>query len=637
MLQAIREKAQGWIAWVIVIMISIPFALWGIQEYLGVGGEREVAVVDGEEITERMLDQRVRDFRDNMRLSLGEAYRADLFDDDALKQQVRDAMIEEFVLIKYARDWNLRASDAHVRSYIATIPAFQRDGRFDQTIYEAAVRNRGLSRSAFEQSVRQQLILDQLRSGIRDTAFATDASVRAQAQMTEQQRQISYARIPASAYAAQVEVEPEALRAFYDAELDRYRTPERVKLDYLLLDADALTRFINADDAALRGYFDEHRGDFVVPEERAMRHILIALAPGADEAARQTAEQEAAAVLQRLRDGEDFAALAKAHSDDPGSAANGGDLGWVEPGLMVAPFEQAAFALDKGQISELVRTDFGFHIIQVTAIRGGGEADFESVRDKVDAAYRQFEAESLYFDYADRLEQAAYEHSASLTPAAEALGLTVQSSAWLTRDGQLAGPLGSPRVAAAAFSEDVLGEGHNSDLLEIGAQRAVVVRVAEHEPAGVRAFDAHRAQIEDDFTQQQAAAAAVQAGAKAIERLADGAQLDQLAGDAGWTLEQAGLVGRDASGIPAEVLRTAFAVKSPGDGELAYTGVASVEGDYFVIAVGEVRDGDLDTLADATAEARRQQAAQQFASAQMRETIESLRERTSIELLPIAE
>ncbi len=637
MLQAIRDKAQGWIAWAIVILISIPFALWGIQEYLGVGGERDVAIVDGEEITQRMLDLRARDFRESLRLSLGDNYRADMFEDGELKEQVREAMISELVLVNHARDWNLRTSDAQTRAYIASIPAFQRDGQFDQQAYEIAVRNRGLSRAAFEESVRQEMTVDQLRSGITDTAFVTDIAVQTQVRLGEQQRMISYARIPAAPYREKVVVDPEALRAFYDANLERYRTPERVKLDYLVLDAATLGGFIEVDDEALRDYFESHRSEFVARQERAMRHILVSVSAGADEATQQSAEDKAAALLERIRGGEDFAALAQENSDDPGSAASGGDLGWVERGLMVAPFEEAAFALEKGEVSELVRTDFGYHIIEVTDIRGGKEADFESVRDQVDAAYRKFESESLYFDYAERMAESAYENSASLTPAAEALGLTIQTSGWLTRDSVPVGVLGAPRVVAAAFSDDVLVEGHNSELVEVGAQQAVVVRIAEHEPEGVRAFDDNLAMIEADFKKDKASAAAAEAGTGALNKLADGAYLDQLASDAGWALEKDQLLGRAQAGVPAEVVAKAFAVKPPATGAKAHAGVVSAEGDYFVIEISEVRGGDLGALADAAGEVLRRQAGQQLASAQMRKLTDSLRERTSVKLLPIPE
>ena len=638
MLQAIREKAQGWIAWAIVILISVPFALWGIQEYLGVGGEPEVAVVDGEAITERMLDERTRDFRESVRQSLGSSYSPDLFDDARLKTQVLDTMVEELVLSNSSKDWNLRTSDEQARSFIAGIPAFQREGRFDQQSYEAAVRNRGLSRAGFEQRIRQDMALAQLRSGIRDSAFVTEAQLETRVRLRDEQRSVTHVRIPAAAYRDQVTVTQDELRSFYEANVDRYRTPERVKLGYVLLDAAALADLIQVDEQRLQQYFTDHRAEFVAREERAMRHILIALAPGADEAAIEQARVQADDLLEQLRGGADFAALAEQHSADPGSAANGGDLGWVERGMMVPAFEEAAFALEKDAISEVVRTDFGFHLIQVTDVRGGSDAGFEDMRDKVEQAYRKFESENLYFDYAERLAENAYENSDSLLPAAEALGLSVQTTDWVMRDTNLPGVLASPRVINAAFSDDVLLEGHNSELIEVGPQQAVIVRVAEHEPAGVKPFDDNLAAIEQAYRQEKATETAAETGKKLLDELRTGnLVLAQLASDHAWRLEEPGAVGRDDPQVPAEVLASAFGLTPPQDGKSAFAGVVSAEGDYLLIEVSAIERGSLESLAEAERPLIAEQAAGQLANAQMRYVTQDLRDRAKIEIKPIEE
>ncbi|MGB5467044.1 MAG: SurA N-terminal domain-containing protein [Sedimenticolaceae bacterium] len=632
MLQAIREKAQGWIAWAIVILISVPFALWGIQEYLGVGAEPEVAVVEGEVITERMLDQRTRQVRERMRATLGDAYRADLFEENQLKQQTLDAMVEEMVLVNHARDWNMRTSDAQARDFIASISAFQREGRFDQQVYEASVRNLGQSRSGFEQSVRQDMALDQLRSGIRETTFVTETDLRTRIGLADEKRTFDYARIPAAAYRDGVAVTTDAVRDFYDSNSDRYRTPERMKLSYLLLDATSLGGLVEVDEEALRQYFDDHRAEFVAREERAMRHILIAVPPGAGEDEINSARQKAEALLEQLRADGDFAELARVNSDDPGSSADGGDLGWVELGMMVPAFEEAAFALPGGEISDLVRTDFGFHIIQVTDVRGGSDAGFAELRDQVESAYRKFEAENLYFDYAERLAESAYDHADSLTPAAEALDLQIQSTDWVTRDAGLPEGLDSPRVLNAAFSDDVLQAGNNSELIEIGPQRAVVIRVAEYEPAGVLPFDDNRAAIDQDFVAFEASKAAAQTGRQMLALLAKGEKtLQQVASDHAWQIESPGPVGRVGGGVPAEVLAEAFAMQPARDGGAVHGGVGSGQGDFYLISLTATELGSLDALADAERPLVSEQAAGQVAGAQMRYFTQSLRNRSDVE------
>lgn len=636
MLQAIREKAQGWIAWAIVILISIPFALWGIQEYLGVGGEPEVAVVDGEKITQRMLDQRARDFRENLRLSLGDAYRADLFEDATLKRQVLDSMIEEMVLVKSASDWNLRASDMQARGFISSIPAFQRDGRFDQQAYETAVRNRGMSRAGFEQNVRQDLVIGQLRSGVRDTVFITESDLAERVRLEDELRTLNYARLPAASYKDRVKADEDALRRYYEENVDRYRIPEQVKLGYVLLDATGLGDLVEVDEQTLEQYFEDHRGEFVAPEERAMRHILISVPAGADEQTRQAAADEAADMVAQIRAGGDFAALAKEHSDDPGSAGNGGDLGWVEPGMMVGPFEDAAFALEKDEVSDPVSTDFGFHVIQVTGIRGGSEAGFAELRDQVEMSLRRFEGENLYFDYAERLANAAYENPDSLTPAAEALGLKVMTSDWVTRDETLSGALNSPRVINAAFSDDVLIKGNNSELIEVGQQQALVLRVAQHQPAGVKPFDDVRQQVEQDYRNDKASELAAAAGGAALTALdSANATLKDLASERDWPFEQAGEVGRQQSAVPAEVLAKAFSLKPPAQGAIARTGVVSAEGDYMLIEVTEVKGGELAGLAEERRREAAERAAVQASRAQLDYLTRSLRDRTKVELRPI--
>lgn len=633
MLQAIRDKAQGWIAWVIVILISIPFALWGIQEYLGVGGEPEVAVVEGEPITQRMLDQRVRDFRETLRYSLGEAYSPDLFEDSVLRPQVLDAMVEEIVLTGAAHDWNLRTGPSQARAFIASIPAFQREGRFDTQLYEATVRNRGIGPAEFEQGVLRDLAVEQLRVGVRDTALVTESELAERVRLLREQRILRYLTLPAERHRDEVAVDEAAVRAYYQDNLERYRIPERVKVSYVLLDSSDLAQLIEVEEGALRRYFEDHRAEFVGLEERAVSHILLSVPPGADPSLEAAAREKAGALLDQLREGADFAEVAREHSQDPGSAAAGGDLGWVERGIMVPAFEEAAFALEPGVVSEPVRSEFGYHLIKVTEVRGGSGADFDAVRDRVDAAYRAFEAESLYFEYAERLAEVAYEQSDSLVPAAEALGLQVETTGWVARDGAFPVPLTSPRVGAAVFSDDVLLERHNSELIEIGPQQAVVVRIAEHEPSGIQPFDSHRAEIEADYVRAQAAQRATAAGEAYLERLKRGeTTLGALAEAGAYSLYEPGAVGRDQAGVPAEVLRTAFAMAAPGTGAAAYAGTASAAGDYLLVELSAVEPGQLGAMTAAERERLVSQIQDALGETELDSLTRNLRDQAKVEL-----
>ncbi len=627
MLQAIRDKAQGWIAWAIVILISIPFALFGIQEYLGSGADPVVAEVAGIEITESELENSMRDFRESMRISLGDAYRQELFEGEAFRSQVLDRLINESLLRQAADDWNMRGSDAQIRAYIQSIPAFQNQGRFDSAMYEAAVRNRGLSNAGFEDLVRQELVLRQLQNGVSTGSFITDSELLEQVRLSDQQRSIAFARIPMSAFNDAQQVSEEDAQRHYENNPGDYRVPERVKLAYLSLNVEGLMPLVEVDEQKLREYFGEHRSEFFVEEERKVRHILIGSETGTEE------EQRAKALdlLEQLREGADFAELAKNNSDDPGSAANGGDLGWVNRGVMVKPFEDSAFSLAPETLSEPVKTDFGYHILQVTEVRGGSDATFEQMLPQVEEAYRRFQAEELFYDYHERLANAAYENPDSLVPAAETLDLRVEQTDWISRGSGLPMAIDHSKVLNAAFSEDVLVNGNNSDVLDLEPTESVVVRVLQHEPETIKPFETVREEVVEAAAAALASEKAASKGAEVIEELRAGSMLAAIADSNDWTFKDA-KVSRNSSDVPAEVIDASFALTPPEEGAKAHTGVVSAEGDYFVIAINAVEQGEAG--ANAAADKIRQQRLESLmGSAEFDGMLEALRARAGLEIV----
>ena len=594
MLQAIRDKAHGWIAWAIVILISVPFALWGIQEYMGGGGEIAIAEVNGKEIKEGDLDRRTREFRDSMRGTLGDMYRPDMFDDAVLKAEVLQRMIDEFLTIQAAHDWNLRISDQQARAVILSVPAFQNNGQFENQYYEAALRSRGLSPAAFEQSLRQDLMTNQIETALRDSAFVTDQELNEALRLQLEQRDIVYVRIPAKPLAQTMVVSDAQAQDYYVRNAATYSLPERVKLAYVLLDANVLGAQVQVDDASLEAYFNENRNEFVAEDEREMRHILVAANAGADADTEGAARAKAEDLLAQLQNGADFAAIAAANSDDPGSAQNGGDLGWVSRGMMVKPFEDAGFSLAIGERSGLVRSDFGYHIIEVTAVRGGGDAQFGEMRDKVAAAYRRRDAENLFYDHAERLATGAYEAPDSLGPVAEMLGLQVQSTDWLERDSMPPAPIASPKITAAAFNDDVLTEGHNSNVIELATDRVVVLRVLEHEPQTQRPLAEVRSEVDAAARLELATEAAAAKGATVLAQLDGNAVLAGVAAENGWSLESPGPVGRQDTKVPAELLARTFSVPAPAAGKTRNIGVVSAEGDYLLASIRSGTPGSAD-------------------------------------------
>jgi len=597
MLQSIRDRAQGWIAWFIVILITIPFALWGIQEYLGVNAEPEVASVNGTPITERDFDQRFRDFRNRLRNQLGASYRPEMFDDAQLRKEVLDSMIRDEVLRQTAQRLGLRAGDQMVRSAIAEIPAFKVAGSFNTLAYEQGLRNQGLTPAGFEEQVRQDLVQRQLSLAVIGSEPMSDAELAEYVRLNEQRRDISWVVIPAADFVTEVSLAEGEAQAQYDRQQADYQSPEQVKLQYLELNLERIVSTLQADEAALRGYYDEHRNDYQTQEQRRASHILIGAEEGADQAALDAARAKAEEVLQRVRGGAPFAEVAKEVSQDPGSAERGGDLGFFEKGVMEPPFEEAVFAMQPGEISDLVKTRFGFHIIQLNEIRAAAGKPFEEVQAEVRKAYLKNEAERLFYDYADRLGNIAYEQSGSLAPAAENLGLALQESDWIPRNGG-AGIFANPKVQRAAFSEEVLGQRINSEPIELSNDHLVVLRVLDHQEAAAKPFEAVRAEIEERLKRDKAAELAKARAAEWVERLKGGAVLADIAAEKGRPVEQKEGLRRNSPEAPREVLQLGFRLGRPAEGALSVADVALANRDMAVVTLSKVTDGSLEGMSE---------------------------------------
>ncbi|WP_456380394.1 SurA N-terminal domain-containing protein [Thiolapillus sp.] len=637
MLLAIREKAQGWVAWLIVGFISVPFALWGIQSYLGVSSDPVAISVDGNEITQRQVEQRVREFRDRLREQLGKSYRPELFDDQLLRQQVIEQIINERVLVEVADDWKLRISDDFVRQYIQSIPYFQSNGKFNVQAYNTAVRNQGMTQRSFEDSVRQDLVMQQMRNGIVASAIVTDFELDESIRLRDQEREISYLTISGEKLAGDFQPSDEEAKNYYDEHARAYMVPERVKVEYILLSPEVVGAGLDVTDEKLRAYYEQHKDEFQAPEERRVRHILVQVPENADEAAVEAAKAKIEDIAKRLESGESFEVLAKEFSDDPGSRDQGGDVGWISPGLMAKAFEEEAYSLEAGKLGKPVRTPFGFHLLEVTEIKSGGEGSFEALYDEIETAYRRNEAEQLLFDKAEQLADLSYETSDSLIPAAEVLQLEPKQSDWFDRKGGK-GVLASQKVVAAAFSEDVLLENHNSELIELEDDQLLVLRVIEHEAEHPQAFDEVKEEIIATIKREKASALAKARGEESLQALQSGvATLAQLAQEQGWKLEQDVKINRDATTLPAAIRDTAFGLARPESDKPSVGGVALDNGNYVLLAVSRVLDGDPSKLEKSVRVVIREQMTQAKGDAQFNLLGKYLREHADIEIATDAE
>ena len=441
----------------------------------------------------------------------------------------------------------------------------------------------------FEQQVRQDIAVRQFQEGWQQSHFVTDQELADFIRLNEQKRDIRYVQLPAVVIDPNM-ITDEQAQEFYQQQLNEFMVPERVKLAYLHLSAETLSARIAIDETVLRTYFAEHQETFITPEERKLRHILLADKIG-DEAAQLAKAQT---LLAELSQGADFAELAKTHSEDTGSAILGGDLGWMGREAFVKPFADSAFTLALGMVSEPIKTTFGYHLIQVEAVRGGASADFDAQREKIVAAYREQQVEALYYDDFERLADVVYENPDSLAAASELLGIPIKETDWLEVTSTFPAPLDHTKVQQAVFSDDVI-QGNNSEVIERSPIDAIVLRVVVHEPATRKPFEEVREQVLARLVEQQTQEQTQQRGQESLQALRDGADLASIAGI---TAQKSLLgIGRKATDrVPAEINRAAFAIAGPILGERSYTGVMGQAGDYYLIAIDQVVDGNSQML-----------------------------------------
>ena len=589
MLQSIRERAHGFLAWVIVVLIAIPFALWGIQQYFHGGGEVVVASVNGRDVTraevERLYQQRLPQLQ---------ALLGDRFNEGEVKLQVLDGLVNRILLLQATQESGLRIGDARLAAQIHSQPAFQNQGRFDAALYAQVLRSQGLDPGEFEERLRQALLMEQPELGLERTAAVTAPQLSRYLALHDQRRQISHIVIPVARFSGSVDVGEQDIAAYYDEHRDRFVTPEQVSLDYLDLSVDELAKGVPPpSEEALQRLYEERKSEFGVDEQRRASHILVVVPQNADAQAVAAAQKKAEDLLQRIKTGESFSDLAKQFSEDPGSAKQGGDLGFFGRGVMDPAFEQAVFSMSPGDL-RVVKSQYGFHVVRLEEIRPASVQPFEQVRARLVADAQRREAERLFLDRAERLADLTYEHPDSLETAAQQLELPVKTTELFDRNGGGQGIAANDKVRQAAFSSEVLKEGYNSEPIELEPGRLIVLRVKEHRASAPRPLDEVRGEIEQELRVTRARQKAEQTGQAMLDELRAGANPEQVAQAEDLKWESPVTIKRDDRSLNAELVRKAFALPRPDRGASTYGGLAFPSGDYVVVQVLSVEDGSPD-------------------------------------------
>lgn len=628
MLELIRSRAKGWFAWIIVGLIIIPFALWGVHQYIGAGGDNSVAKVDGVEISQGQLQTAFMQQRQRLQQMFGGKL-PPMFSDEMIKSQVLQQLIEKQMLVQSAVDNGMRIGDATLASTITGIDAFQENGKFSTARYRQLLGAQGMTPGMFEQRVRRDMLASQFTGSITETAFVTRSDVDNYLRLQQQQRTLGYLNIVQSKFKDDVAVSDKEISDYYDQHSQDYMQPERVKVDYLELNLADLAASIDVDEAAMRERYEAHKINYRTPEQRKASHILIKVAKDASPEEVTAAKEKAEDILARIRKGEDFAELAKTESDDPGSAKQGGDLGFFGKGVMDPDFEKATFALKKGEISEPVRSSFGFHLIKLVDIKGGETKSFDEVKASIKKEIQNERAEKKYYDMAEQLANLTYEHPESLQVAADQLGLAIKTSAYFSRNGG-AGIAKNPKVTAAAFSEDVLARGNNSESLELERNHIVVLHLKDHQPEALRPLEQVRTAIENTLKADKSKEKAKELATKLIERIRAGEKPEELAKEQGveWSGEKT--LGRDSNDIPRPVSSAAFAMPHPVEGKPVNKQIDLPTGDQAVIILYSIEEGKPDNADDKARREAETKLVQSVSRASEKSLLEGIRSRTDI-------
>jgi len=597
MLQFIRDNATGWIAWGIVILISIPFALWGVHQYAAPDSSAVVATVDDVEIGHYDYQRACVRCRQQLQSILGAGIIGDE-EDARLRRDVLDTMIDSEVLIGSAAAAGMRVGDGQLAGTIQAQEAFRSRDGFSQEVYEGWLRAQGYSPGGFEEQLRRSLLEQQIVAGITGSDFVSGRGLQDAVQMRMQTRSFSLLTIPASDFEAPEPTDTE-IRTYFDQHRGDFTAPERLRLRYLEISLDEIAAEVKADDDELRALFDSEPDRFVTPEKREVSHILLSVPSDAGEGEVAGTRERLAALKERLVAGESFEDLARENSDDPGSAAGGGTLGFIESGMMVPEFEAAAFALSPGEVSDPVRTNFGWHLVKVTSVQQSGRVTFEEVRDQVLAQYQAREAERIYAERVETLANVTYEHPESLEVGARELGLTIRETSPVTRDGQSDDPLASqPAVVAAAFSSDVLDAGNNSEPIEFEPGRVVVVRAFDHERSRRLDPDEARADVVRALRTETRRRAVTERGRALLEELRGGADAVAVAAELGLEWSRFEGVGRTSTELSGPLREVAFRMPRPTSGSMQFDGVLDNYGDFVIVALSRVEGGDTSSMSD---------------------------------------
>ncbi|OUD15313.1 SurA N-terminal domain-containing protein [Thioflexithrix psekupsensis] len=595
MLQSIRDNSKGWIAWAIVILISIPFVLWGINEYLSPTQSLAVAKVNDTEISPNDYRQAVQQRRSQLRAMFQNPDMDLSFMDAQIRQDTLQQLINEELLLQTAMANEMRIGDGLLASHLHNYPVFHDNGVFSQARYEQLLSSQGYTPLGFEAQVRRDLLTMQLRNGIEQTAFVTPAATQRQSVLQLQQRQISYLILSSANMAQDLNPSDSEIEAHYQKNLSLYQTDEQVSVEYVELSAKDLANVYTPDEATLMQRYQERIANYTNPMQSKISHILLTETAGSD----TNPQALLAEIKEKLAQGQSFAQLAQEYSQDTDTKDKGGDLGWFTHGQErhIAAIETAAAQLAVGEVSEPIQTPFGYQLIYLADRKAEEVKPFEEVKTALAEDWVQEQIESEFYAQVEQFANLAFEHPDSLDTLADTLHLPKKTSALFSRAGITDDPVFKNQdILRVAFSDDVVKNGYNSEVVELEQQHVVVLRLAEHRPAEPKPLAEVRDLVKQSLVQNLQQNAAKARADELLAALKAGENPNTLAQNHQLTWPAAQWVARDAQLADKTLLvQEAFKMALPPNGQANYRLVSLANGDYALLALLAAKTPDIDT------------------------------------------
>jgi len=627
MLQTIRDWTTGWLATAIVALLIIPFAFWGIDSYFG-ATEPIVAKVNDEKIRLTQFQRAFTMYRQQLQTLLD---RNIDIDDETIRRQALNRLIDSRLLEQATRDAGLRVSDDQVLETIMGIEAFRTEDGFNRVNYEQTVLRIGMQPAAYEQQMRQDMSAEQLQSAVIESVFVSDEEAVFAARLQNQTRDFKYTLISARDIREELEVSEEEILEYFEKNKQRYATPEQVRIAYIELSVDKLAEEVPVDEQSLRDYYALNKADFDVKEQRKINQLLIKIDENDAETEIEAAREKAMRIRQAIDEGKTFKDITEEYTDDP-------DFSFTEYGFMLKggvlpePVDEAVFALKPDGVTDVVQSEKGFHIIELVDMKGGVLNTFENNRAEVEAAYRKSMAEEQFFELADRLAVAAYEHPDTLEIAAEETGLSIRTSELFSREGTEEGLTSRGEIISASFAEETLQEGLNSEMLELSDTHLVVLRVREHRSESIPPLEDVREEVVSDIRFTRGGELARDKGKAILESLREGKDYSVIADQHVVEWQEATEAKRDDVSVVRAILRKTFTMGGSGSELPVYDGVALGTGDYAVIALESVQTPSADSLDEETIKQVKTELLESRSANAWSEMVQQLRKEADIEV-----